>query len=88
MKRHGDRLVTKRGERFAIKRADWSRVSYIKQMCDIIYDVFLEARVACQRETPVFLDRSGNIVKEEFKYSEAVDLEITHPDYILFCDKT
>jgi hypothetical protein len=88
MKRHGDRLVTKRGERFAANRADWSKHFYIKQMYDVIYDEFVDANVARALDTPVFMDRLGNIVEEEKKFGEAIDIEITHPDYILFGDET
>jgi phage terminase small subunit len=88
MRRHGDRLVTKRGEKFASNRADWSKYSYIKQMYDVIYDEFVAAGVARVREKEVFMDRLGNIVEEDKKFGEAVNIEITHPDYILFGDET
>jgi hypothetical protein len=88
MRRHGDRLVTKRGEKFASNRADWSKHVYIKQMYDVIYDEMVGAGVARVLETPKFLDRSGNIVDKEDKFGEAVDIEILHPDYILFGDET
>jgi hypothetical protein len=34
------------------------------------------------------MDRSGNIVDKDSKFGEAIDLEITHPNYILFGGKT
>jgi hypothetical protein len=88
MRRHGDRLVTKRGERFASNRNDWSKHAYIKQMYDVIYDEYVVANIARIRETPVYLDRSGNEVEEKDKFGEATDLDIMHPDYILFGDET
>jgi hypothetical protein len=57
-------------------------------MYDVIYDKFVDAGVACVRDTTVFLDRAGNTVAEEDQYGEAVNLEITHADYILFGDET
>jgi hypothetical protein len=57
-------------------------------MYDVIYDNYVVANVARIRETPVYLDQSGNIVGEKDKFGEAVDLEIMHPDYILFGDET
>jgi hypothetical protein len=59
MKRNSNRLVTKRGERFASSRAYWSKHAYIKQMYDIIYDEFVAVGVARIQETPVFLDQLG-----------------------------
>ena len=88
MRRHEHRLVTRRGERFASNRDDWSKHFYIKQMYDVIYDELVAAGVARVREFPVFLDRLGNIVDKEEKFGEEVDLEILHPDYILFGDET
>jgi hypothetical protein len=57
-------------------------------MYDVIYDEMVGAGFASVRDAPVFLDRSGNIVEEEDKFGEAVDVEIVHPDYILFGDET
>jgi hypothetical protein len=88
MKRHHHQLVTKRGEKFASNRADWSKHSYIKQMYDVIYDEFVGAGVARKLPQEVFMDRLGNIVEKEKKFGEAIDIEITHPDYILFGDET
>jgi hypothetical protein len=88
MRRNAHRLVTKRGERFASNRADWSKMSYIKQMYDVIYDQLVDARVARLREIPVFMNRAGEIVDESEKYGEPVDIDVLHPDYILFGDET
>jgi hypothetical protein len=46
MKRHGHLLVTKRGEKYAIDRTEWSKQVYIKQMYDVIYDEMADAGVA------------------------------------------
>jgi hypothetical protein len=88
IRRHSHRLVTKRGERFALSRSDWSKFSYIKQMYDVIYDEFVDAGVAVPREEKVFMDRDGNICDEAMKFGEACDIDITHPEYILFADET
>jgi hypothetical protein len=88
MKRNAHRLVTKRGERFACNRADWSKLSYFKQMYDVIYDQMVDAGVARVREIAVFMNRSGDIVDEASKFGEPCDIEILHPDYILFGDET
>jgi hypothetical protein len=34
------------------------------------------------------MDRYGNIINKDSKFGEAIDLEITHPNWILFGDKT
>ena len=57
-------------------------------MYDVIYNQFLETGVARKIESSVYLDRSGNIVQKDLKFGEACDIEIIHPDYILFGDET
>ncbi len=62
MRRNAHRLVTKRGELFACNRANWSKLSYLKQMYDVIYDQMVDAGgVARLREIPVFMNRSGDM---------------------------
>jgi hypothetical protein len=55
IKRHKGVLVTKRGERFACNRADWTKRPYIKQMYDVVYDEMVDAGVARKRANPVFM---------------------------------
>jgi hypothetical protein len=57
-------------------------------MYDVIYDQLVDARVACLREIPVFMNQAGEIVDESEKYGELVDIEVLHPEYILFGDET
>ena len=57
-------------------------------MYEVIYNKFVEAGVALVLEKHVFMDQLGNIVKEDKKIGEAVNIEITHLDYILFGDET
>ena len=70
MQRNAHRLVTKRGERFTCNRADWSKLSYFKQMYDVIYDQMVDAGVALLWEIPVFMNGSGDIVDEALKFGE------------------
>ena len=88
MQRHGSKLVTKRGERYSCDRSDWSKLSYIAQMYDCIYDELVTAGVAETLEMPIFYDRDGNIVEASAAYGEAANIRIIHPDYLLFADET
>jgi hypothetical protein len=57
IRRHGHRLVvTKRVERFATDRANWSKKSYISQMNDEIYDNMVEAHIARRLPNLVCMD--------------------------------
>jgi len=61
-KRHADKIVTKKGERFASCRADWTKKSNIAQMYDVIYDVMVEACISSKQPVPVYTNREGKEV--------------------------
>ena len=61
---HASRIVSKKGEKFALNRADWTKLSNIKQMYDYIYEEMIDAHIASPRENPVYMDREGNEVEE------------------------
>ena len=44
--------------------------------------------MAKRREQVVYQDKDGNIVHENNRYGKAINLEMLHPEYILFADKT
>ena len=87
-KRHADQIVTRRGEKFACIRSDWTKMSNIAQMYDIIYDEMLDAGVAAFRETPVFTDRHGNVVNEDQRFGRIQNIRMKHADYVLFADES
>ena len=88
MTRHGDKIVSRRGERFACIRGQWTKLSNIKYAYRCIYDVMVDARIASVREVPVFTDREGNVVEESQAFGFKQDIEINHPDYLLFGDES
>jgi hypothetical protein len=91
IRRHGHRLVTKRGERFATDRANWSKKSYISQMYDVIYDNMVEAHIAIRLPRPISMDEEGNVIDDNNTcnaFGLPCDIEILHPDYVLFADET
>jgi hypothetical protein len=59
-------------------------------MYDVVYDEMVDAGVAKKRETPVFMDKEGNVVSDfdSKRYGRKSDVEITHPNYILFANET
>jgi len=62
-RRQAHRIVTKRGEKVACNRVDWTKMQNVRQMYDIIYDKLVEARVAISLDEPVFTDRDGKEVE-------------------------
>jgi hypothetical protein len=87
MGRNRHRLVTKRGELFVNSRADWSRIEYIAQMYDVIYDAFVEAGIASKLDEKVYMDRQRNIVTEDLKYGEKIDIDLHYPEMLFFADE-
>ena len=87
-KRHASRLVSKKGEKFASNRADWTKLSNIKQMCEYIYEEMIDALIASPREKPVYTDREGYEVKESEKFGLVQEIKIDHHDFMLLADES
>ncbi len=65
LKRHKDKIVTKRGEKFALNRSEWTTLPNIKQMYEVIYDEMLDAGITISLQIPIFTDIDGNPVDEK-----------------------
>jgi len=87
-KQNAHRIVTKRGEKFATNRADWTKMKNIRQMYDVIYDELVEAGVALNLDNPMFTDYNGIEVEEDERFGLKQDIKITHLHYIMFADET
>ncbi len=64
LKSHGNEIFTKRGERFALNRDDWTTFENIQQMYDVIYDELVNARVAFALSEPIFTGTHANVVDD------------------------
>jgi len=87
-KRHADKIVTKKGERFASCRADWTKKLNIAQMYDVIYDVMVKACIASKWPVSVYTDREGNEVEEGERFGLKQDIRINHDHYLIFGNKS
>ena len=54
--RHASKIVSKKGEKFASNRADWTKLSNIKHMYEYIYKEMIDAHIASSRVNPVYTD--------------------------------
>ena len=79
--------MTKRGERFASSRCDWTTHENIANAYDAIYYEMVEAGVAIKLDVPVYSDREGNPCEEHEAYGLPQDIMITHPESIIFADE-
>ncbi len=88
LKRHGNEIVTKRGDKFALNRHDWTTFENIQQMYDVIYDELVNVQVAFALSEPIFTDMHANVVDELCCFGLAWSITISPPHYILFADKS
>ena len=86
--RNGHLVVSKRGERFACSRADWTKESNLAMMYNVIYDEMIDAGIAERRASPRYTDRVGNEVEESQRFGLKQDTKIIRPEYLLFADET
>jgi len=88
LKRNKHRLVSKKGQKYALDRKDWSTYRNMYKMYNEIYAEMTEAGVAVELEEPIWVDKDGNEVNQQ---SQAVGRKITHriihPDYTLHADE-
>ena len=63
LKRNGEKIVTRRGEKFAVDRLDWTTSKKIEQMNDIITDEMVVANVGEKLIIPIYCHNEGNEVK-------------------------
>ena len=75
---------------FASTWLDWTKLSNIVQMYNIIKDKLVDDRVASWRETPVYTDQHGNEVEESEteQFGREQNVKIDYPNYLIFADKT
>jgi hypothetical protein len=88
MKRHRDVLHTTKVVKKDIKRLEWTNYKNISKMYNLLYQLMIEAVVARRLSEKVCFDRGGNIVTEEDIVGLRSDVEVVHPQYILFVDET
>jgi hypothetical protein len=88
LKRNGHRLVSKRGEKFAANRAEWSTYENFVKMYDGVYDEMVDSGVAERLPSPVWMDAEGNIVdSEDEAFGLQVDTVLKHPDHVFTVDE-
>ena len=88
-KRNKHKLDCKKGKRWHTEKARWSKRKYVEDMFRDAYDTCILAKLARRLEKPVMRDAEGNIVtSEKDSYGEPCDIEIMHPDHLLFADET
>ncbi len=92
LKRNSHRIVSKRGEKFASNRADWSTYKIFEEMYNHIYIEMEDAGLTAPFDSPVLMDLNGNIVADgegesTTHFGLPVTHQLIHPDHLLFMDE-
>ena len=87
MNRHKDRICSKRGQKYALDRENWTTWSNFDDMYTHYYHKMELAGVARRLEEPVWMDRVGNAVEEKDAFGCKVTHELVHPEYCIVGDE-
>ncbi len=89
MERHEQEICTKRTEKYAGNRTDWSTYTNFKQMYDKCYSQMLLGGLAKPLPEPVYMDKRGKVVEKDnpSAYGLPVTQELIDPDWVLFMDE-
>ena len=87
MKRHREKIVSKRGIKFDLNRTSWTQYGNFQHMYEDVEDLMIEAGVAKKRDIPVWKNKKGEVVSAEDSYGYKVGVELTHPHCCLVLDE-
>ena len=87
MRRNGDQIVSRRGQKYELDRASWTTYRNFKDMYVHNYAQMEVAGVAKLLGTPQWQDKDGDICDEANAYGCKVTHEITHPEYCVVMDE-
>ena len=79
--RHKDRIVSNKGEKIELDRANWTTHANFKLMCDNVGAEMSEDNIAVGFDEPIWMGAYGNIYEEKDAAGFKVTHDIRHPDY-------
>jgi hypothetical protein len=88
MKRNGHLLESKRGEKFANDRSEWSSYTNFEFMYDDIYDELVKSGNATKHNEALFFDKNGNRVEtEEEAFGLPTQYVLIRPENVFHMDE-
>ena len=87
MRRNGDKICRKRGQKYELDRATWTTYANFDAMYEHNYEELVEAGVASLMDTPEWQDKEGNTVEGADSFGCKVTHQLTHPDYCIVLDE-
>jgi hypothetical protein len=89
MKRHGHLLASMKGRKKDVHRQNWATYANFKEMYDNTYYWMKKTGIARKYPMTMLLDRAGDeCLGDNNKKVLPVDLELVHPERLLFLDET
>jgi len=87
MRRHGDKIGGKRGQKYSLGRTNCSTYVNFGDIYDHNIEEMEAAGVAVRREEYIWMDRSGCIVDESDALGYKVTHNLIHPDMCIIGDE-
>ena len=88
LKRNSHRIVSKRGQKYELDRQNWTTYANFVNMYDQCIDQMVRVGVAKKRDKAVWMDKSGNVVRDEsHAFGCKVTHDLIHPDWCLVGDE-
>ena len=90
MKRKGEFLSSRKGNRQHNARQDWTTYDNIERMYELVYEEMIDAGIAQRlpEDEHYWVDESGEVVDAEDKAAgHKCTIKLTHPDWLLFGDE-
>ena len=87
IRRHKDKLVTKRGQKYELNRQNWTTYTNFVNMYSHVEQEMENMGLATKLDNPVWMDRYGQVVTEEKAFGCKVAYRLTHPHMCIVGDE-
>ena len=87
LKRHSDKIVSKRGQKYELDRQKWTTYANFFDMYQHTIEEMVDAGVAQKLDEPQWMDRSGARCEEKYGLGFKVTHLITRPDMCICGDE-
>ena len=87
LRRWGNVLTSKRGQKFALDRSNATTFTNINKMYDEVYEALVESGLATQLNESIYMDRIGNVATKHEAFGAKCTHTLDHPDMCLVVDE-
>jgi len=87
LKRNRTKLVSRRGQKYELNRQNWTTFANFRYMYSHTMSEMVDAGVAVKLDSPVWMNRSGEVCEEEEAYGCKVFHRLVRPDMCICGDE-